>query len=131
TNVAGATAWFSDAAANPSRIAYLRNVTDGTVGLDDHEDAHSVDVNLPVLRFEKTVTNVTTGEDPATVATPGDTLRYRLYVENASDVAVSDFRIVDVLDSLNDPPAFAAGSLNVITAPAGADTSSTDPAGGA
>lgn len=131
TNVAGATAWFSDAASNPGRIAYLRNVTDGTVGIDDHEDAHAVAVDLPVLRFEKTVMNVTTGEDPATVATPGDVLRYRLYVENLSDVAVSGFRIVDELDDLNDPPVFAAGTLNVTTVPPGADTSNTNPAGGA
>ncbi len=130
TNLAGATAWFSDDAANPDRISYLRSVTTGTVGVVDHEDAHDVTVDLPELRFEKTVMNVTTGEDPATVATPGDTLRYRLYVENLSDVTVTDFRIIDVLDGLNDPPAFAADTLNVTAAPAGADTTNTDPAGG-
>ena len=75
--------------------------------------------------------NVTTGEDPGTVATPGDTLRYRLYVENLSDVAVSDFSIVDELDSLNADPVFQAGTLNVVTLPAGADASNTDANGGA
>ena len=131
TNFAGATAWFSDDASNPSRIAYLRTVTDGTISVTDHEDAHDVAVNLPVLGFEKIVMNVTTGEDPATVATPGDILRYRLYVENFSDVSVSDFRIVDELDGLNDPPVFAPGTLNVTTVPTGADTSATDASGGA
>src|SRR5690606_20651568 len=75
------------------------------------------------------------GESPATVATPGDTLRYTLRVENLSDVAIGDFAIVDELDALNlamsNTPAFAAGTLNLVTVPGGADTSSTDPAGGA
>ncbi len=130
TNLAGATAWFSDAASNPDRVSYLRSVTTGTVGVVDHEDAFSVTVDLPELRFEKTVTNVTTGEAPATIATPGDVLRYRLYVENLSDVAVTDFQLRDVLDALNDPPAFVPGSLNLITVPPGADAGNTNPAGG-
>ena len=130
TNVAGATAWFSDAASNPGRIAYLRTLTDGTVGLDDHEDAHDVAVDLPVLRFEKTAVNVTTGEAPATVATPGDTLRYSFRVENLGDVAIDDFSIVDELDALNATPGFAAGTLNLITVPPGADVTNTSATGG-
>ncbi len=127
TNVAGATEWFN---ADASTI-YSRTLTDGTVGVGDHEDAHSVTVDLPVLRFEKTVMNVTTGEDPGTVATPGETLRYRLYVENLSDVPVSDFSIVDEIDRLNADPSFQAGTLNVVTIPAGADAGNTDANGGA
>ena len=127
TNVAGAIEWFNSDAST----VYSRTLTDGTVGVGDHEDAHSVTVDLPVLRFEKTVMNVTTGEDPGTVATPGDTLRYRLYVENLGDVAVSDFWIVDELDSLNADPSFQAGTLNVVTLPAGADAGNTDANGGA
>ncbi len=129
-NVAGATAWFSDAASNPARIEYLRTLTDGTVGTDDHEDAHEVTVDLPVLRFEKTAVNVTTGENPATVATPGDTLRYRFLVENLGDVAIDDFSIVDELDALNPTPGFAAGTLNLITVPSGADVTNTSATGG-
>ena len=127
TNVAGAIEWFNSDAST----VYLRTLSDGTVGVGDHEDAHSVIVDLPVLRFEKTVVNATTGEDPGTVATPGETLRYRLYVENLSDVAVSDFSIVDELDRLNAVPLFQAGTLNVVTLPAGADVSNTDANGGA
>ncbi len=127
TNVAGATEWFNQ----DGSTTYLRTLTDGTVGVGDHEDAHTVTVNLPVLRFDKTVTNVTTGEDPGTVATPGDTLRYRLYVENLSDVAVNDFRITDELDRLNASPFFQAGTLNVTTLPPGADVGNTDANGGA
>ena len=85
--MAGATEWFNSDAST----VYRRTLTDGTVGVGDHEDAHSVAVDLPVLRFEKTVMNVTTGEDPGTVATPGETLRYRLYVENLRDVCRQRF----------------------------------------
>ena len=67
TNVAGATAWET---ADGS-TQYRRTLTDGTVGTGDHEDAHTVLVETPVLRFEKTVMNVTTGENPATVAHAG------------------------------------------------------------
>ncbi len=126
TNVAGATQWFNADASTE----YRRTLTDGTVGVGDHEDAHSVTVDLPELRFEKTVVNVTRGEDPGTVATPGDTLRYRLYVENLGDVAVDNFWIVDELDSLNADPSFQAGTLNVVTLPAGADAGNTDANGG-
>ena len=127
TNVAGAVEWFTQ----DGLTIYSRTLTDGTVGVSDHEDAHDVVVDLPVLQFEKTVLNVTTGEDPGTLATPGDTLRYRVYVENLSDVAVTDFRIVDELDRLNADPAFVPGSLNVVTLPAGADAANTDANGGA
>ena len=66
---------------------YTRTLTDGTVGVLDHEDAHTVTVGLPAFLFEKTVMNVTSGADPATTATPGDRLRYRLRIENLGDDA--------------------------------------------
>ncbi len=131
TNVAGATAWFSDVASNPARVSYLRTLTDGTVGVTDHEDAHVVSVDLPALAFEKTVTNVTTGEDPATLASPGDTLRYTLRVENLGAMPIDDFSIVDELDALNATPGFAAGTLNLVNVPSGADASNTSAVGGA
>lgn len=128
TNVAGATEWFNQ----DGSTVYSRTVTDGTVGVGDHEDAHSVTVDLPALRFEKTVINVTTGEDPGTVATPGDTIRYTLRIENAGNSPIDGFDIVDELDSLNATPMFQAGTLNVIQPlPAGADDLNTDVNGGA
>ena len=127
TNVAGATQWFN---ANGT-TEYLRTLTDGSVGVADHEDAHTVTVDLPEFRFEKTVVNVTTGDDPAAVATPGDTLRYRLTVENLSDIPISDFRFLDELDRLNADPAFQAGTLTVVNLPAGADATNTNANGGA
>jgi len=134
TNVAGATQWFSldqDGADAAYARTYTRTLTDGTVGVLDHEDAHTVVEFTPLLIFEKTAVNLTTGEDPATVATPGDTLRYRLYIENASDTPINNFSIVDELDSLNAMPMFQAGTLNVVTLPAGADAGNTDATGGA
>jgi uncharacterized repeat protein (TIGR01451 family) len=133
TNVAGVTEWFSldQSPSNDQARTYSRTLTDGTVGVLDHEDAHTVVEFSPVLVFEKTVANVTSGADPASVANPGDRLRYSLRVENASDTVVTNFSIVDEVDSLNAIPAFQSGTLNVITLPAGADATTTDPNGGA
>ena len=126
TNVAGATAWETE----DGSTQYRRTLTDGTVGTGDHEDAHTVAAELPDLQFEKTVMNVTTGEDPATTAAQGDTLRYRLYVENMSNVPVDDFSLVDELDALNASPSFVPGTLNVVSLPGGAADNS-NPNGGA
>jgi uncharacterized repeat protein (TIGR01451 family) len=83
------------------------------------------------MRFEKTVMDVTTGANPATQAQPGDTLRYTLRVENLSDVALNGFAVRDELDRLNATAAFVPGSLTVVSAPAGADTTATSATGGA
>lgn len=135
TNVAGATQWFSLDVSVAANVAfartYTRTLTDGTVGVLDHEDAHTVVEFTPIIIFEKIVANVTSGDDPAAVAAPGDTLRYTLRVENSSDGTVANFSIVDELDQLNAMPSFQAGSLDVVTLPAGADSSNTDANGGA
>ena len=135
TNVAGATEWFSadgsDSETSDDRRVYTRVLTDGTVSLLDHEDAHTTTVAQPQPAFEKTVMNVTSGADPATSAAPGDRLRYRLRVENLGDVALDDFAVLDELDRLNDPAVFQPGTLSLVTLPAGADTSGTSSTGGA
>ena len=134
-NVAGATEWFSldtsDANAAVYARTYTRALTDGTINTLDHEDAHSVLVFAPILIFEKSVANLSTGESPATVAVPGETLRYSLRVENLSDTPLSGFEIVDELDQLNTPFAFQPGTLSLVTVPPGADTSNTSATGGA
>ena len=133
TNIAGATEWFgldvSDAGNQPYARTYTRVITDGTVGTLDHEDAHTTEVFTPVLIFEKTAVNINTGENPATVASPGDSIRYTLRVENAGDTNIADFNVVDELDSLNASPYFQPGTLNVVTLPAGA-VNNSDPNGG-
>ncbi|MCZ6773950.1 MAG: hypothetical protein O7G83_18485, partial [Proteobacteria bacterium] len=135
TNIAGATEWFSldveDAAALVYARDYDRVLTDGTVNTVDHEDALTILVFTPTLIFEKYALNVTTGEDPATVATPGDTIQYTLRIENAGNSVIDDFSIVDELDSLNAAVMFQAGTLNVTTLPPGADDANTAPNGGA
>ena len=67
----------------------------GTPGVEDHEDVHELSTELADLLFEKTVANVTASVDPATTATPGDVLRYRLRVENVSSIPVPEFDVVD------------------------------------
>jgi large repetitive protein len=133
TNIAGATRWLSVDAAAPGDQAreYTRLLTNGTVGVLDHEDAHTITGRIPVVRFEKTVANVSRGDDPGTLASPGETLRYRLFIENLADAPVNEFSIRDELDRLNDRAAFQGGTLNLITLPAGADASNTSATGGA
>ena len=130
TNVAGAVQWFNDDDSNPNRIASNRTLTNGTPGVADHEDAHTVTVNLQGFFFDKTVADLTSGANPATTAAPGDTLRYTLRFRT-TDQALNNFRIFDELDALNAPPAFAAGTLTLVTVPPGANTTFTNGTGGA
>ena len=130
TNVAGAIQWFNGASSNPQRVATNKTLTNGTVGVQDHEDAHTVTVDLQGFFFDKTVANLTSGANPATTAAPGDTLRYTLTFRT-TDQALNNFRIFDELDALNAPPAFAAGTLALVTVPPGATTTFTSATGGA
>lgn len=134
TNVAGATEWFSgDTAgggATGENRTYTRTLTDGTVGTLDHEDAHSIIAQSAIIQFQKTAVNLTTGENPATTATPGDVLRYSILLSNVSPVPLTDFAITDEVDRLNALGMFVPGSLAVVTIPAGGDAGNTDPNGG-
>ena len=132
TNVAGVTQWFSadPGVADAAPRTYTRELTDGTPGTLDHEDAHTISAEAPILAFQKSVRNVTTGQDPGSNASPGDTLRYTIQVSNSGPVGLSTFSIADEVDRLNATPTFAAGSLNLISVPTGGDTSGTNAAGG-
>ena len=132
TNLAGATRWYS---TDPNVVGatpriFDRVITDGTPGTLDHEDAHTITTEAPILSFEKSVQNVTTGQNPGTDASPGDTLMYTIQITNTGPEGLSSFSIVDEVDRLNATPAFAAGSLNIVSVPAGADTSGTNAVGG-
>jgi len=96
----------------------------------DHEDNHTITTEAPILAFEKSVQNMTTGQNPGSNASPGDTLRYTIQVSNSGPVGFSSFSIVDEVDRLNTTAAFAPGSLNIISVPAGADTSGSSAVGG-
>jgi uncharacterized repeat protein (TIGR01451 family) len=130
TNVAGATEWFDDDASNPLRGTYVEALSDGSVGLVDHEDAHTLTTGLLDYLFEKTVIDPV-GGGLLTTAGPGDTLRYRLRIENRTPGPLVGLGFTDELDRLNGSPLFEPGSLTLVTVPAGADTSGTDPNGGA
>ncbi len=133
TNLAGVTLWYSADPDAPGAAPHIYTgvLTDGTPGTLDHEDAHTVSTEAPVLLFEMSVQNTTTGQDPGSDASPGDTLLYTIQITNSGPVGLSGFSIVDDLDSLNATPLFAGGTLNLVTVPAGADASATDPSGGA
>jgi uncharacterized repeat protein (TIGR01451 family)/fimbrial isopeptide formation D2 family protein len=86
------------------------------------------------LEFIKSVINDTTGGDGAT-ASPGDLLRYRLQIVNTGTQNLADLAIVDEIQSLQPaaPMLFVPGSLtlDLSTVPPGADTTGTNPTGGA
>src|SRR6185503_4236368 len=75
TNIAGAIQWFNGDSSNVNRVAFPRTLTNGTVGVLDHEDAHTVTVDLAGFFFEKTVADLTSGANPAATVAPGDRLR--------------------------------------------------------
>src|SRR5262249_16854294 len=129
TNIAGAIQWFNDASSNAGRKSFPHTLTNGTPGVADHEDAFSVTTALSGYFFEKTVANLTTNVNPATTAVPGDKLRYTLRFRTTNQ-ALNNFRIFDEMDALNAQGAFAPGTLTLVTAPAGADVSSTSSTGG-
>jgi uncharacterized repeat protein (TIGR01451 family)/fimbrial isopeptide formation D2 family protein len=135
TNIAAAVEWFSDDTAGAGASGEIRTYSgtrsNGTVGTDDEQDAHTLTTEVPVLIFEKRVVNTDSGQDPGVDAEPGDTLEYTIYIENISDVSVPEFSIIDQLDRLNLPSLFEPGSLVVTSAlPAGA-VDNSDPVGGA
>lgn len=128
TNVAGATEWFNGNSTIGGRVPYLRTVTDGTVGVADHQDAHTVGALFSGYFFEKTAANLATGVDPTSTAAAGHRLRYTLSLRSAE--ALTGARIYDVLDALNAQAAFVPGSLALVSYPAGADVSGTSATGG-
>ncbi len=136
TNVAGATRWYSadpDTAGAAPHV-YDHELTDGTPEIIDYQDNHTVTTQAPVLAFRKSVQNLTTGQNPnqnpGSHASPGDTLRYTIQVINSGPVGLSDLTVVDEVDRLNTVPVFAAGSLNIVSVPPGADISGSSALGG-
>jgi uncharacterized repeat protein (TIGR01451 family) len=131
TNVAGATRWFNADSDSSNRQTFARTLSDGSVGVVDHEDAHTVTVALHGYFFEKTVGNLSSGVSPTATAAPGDTLRYTLRLQ-ATDVPLVDLRFYDDLGALNASAVFEPGSLALVASslPLGADTTNTNPNGG-
>src|SRR5262245_39695838 len=131
TNVAGAIQWFNGDSSIPGRVTFNRTLTDGTVGVLDHQDAHTVVVALHGYFFEKSVADLTSGVSPAATAAAGDRLRYTLRLQS-TDVALDDMTFHDDLGVLNAGAVFVPGSLALVasTIPPGAITTGTNPNGG-
>jgi len=131
TNVAGATQWFNADGSSIDRQAFTRTLTNGTVGTEDHEDAHTVTTALSGYFFEKSAANLTSGASPAATAAPGETLRYTLRLRT-TDTPLNDVTFHDDLGALNGSAVFAPGTLVLVagTLPPGADATNTDPNGG-
>ncbi|WP_148665435.1 DUF11 domain-containing protein [Sulfurifustis variabilis] len=130
TNVAAATRWYgANPAGGATPHAYVGALTDGTIGVLDNQDAHTVGVQTAVPVFQKTVQNMTSVGSPT--ASPGDVLRYTLMIRNTSDVPATGLTLLDELDRLNTLPVFQPGTLTLVTVPAGADSGNTNPTGGA
>jgi len=134
TNLAAVSQWFSGdtagAGATGAIRTYSRSLSDGTTAVLDHEDAHTLVTELPIVSVLKSVTNLTTGQNPGSNASPGDRLRYNIQIQNVSPVELTNFSFIDELDALNAVAAFAAGSITVTSLPAGADSSNTNASGG-
>ncbi|WP_237062503.1 hypothetical protein, partial [Microbulbifer zhoushanensis] len=131
-NIAGVEHWFSWDSSAPDAREYVRPApTDGTPGILDHEDVFTTVAAVPNVSFAKSVENISRGDSPAMAASPGDVLQYTLVVRNLSDLDISDIEITDELDRLNASALYQPGSLQLVSAPAGADSSATNASGGA
>src|SRR3974377_354779 len=79
TNVAGAIQWFNGSSATTNRKTYTGPLTNGTPGILDNQDAHTVTVATSGLSITKQVSVVGGG-----VAMPGGQLDYLGHVPNGS-----------------------------------------------
>src|SRR5690349_10384776 len=94
TNVAGAVQWFDGDSTNPNRKTFTGPLTNGTPGVLDNQDAHTVTVVMSQLTITKQVTVVGGG-----AALPGGQLDYLVHVTNASTSPAAPVVITDDLSS--------------------------------
>ena len=114
TNVAGATQWFNAQAAHPARTAYTRTVTNGTVGVVDHEDAHTV-VIVPLLYADKAAALQVDASSPG-IVDAGDVLRYTIRVYNNGTLPITQ---VLLRDSVPANTTYVADSMTLNGLPVG------------
>src|SRR5579864_3378984 len=103
TNVAGAIQWFDADPSVSTRIASTRTLTDGTPGVLDFQDAHTVTVVVNPLTITKQVSVVGGG-----AALPGGQLDYVVHVTNVSTSPVTPVVITDDLSTTAGRLTFAA-----------------------
>ena len=104
TNVAGATQWYDGPSSNTGRQSTTCTLTNGTPGVLDCQDAHTVTVTSATVGITKSVTVVGGG-----MAAPGGTLQYLVHVTNNSPNPVSPLVITDDLN------AAGPGALTYVT----------------
>jgi uncharacterized repeat protein (TIGR01451 family) len=104
TNVAGATQWYDGPGSSSSRKTFTCPLTDGTPGVADCQDAHTVTAGSSALTIIKQVTVVGGG-----AAVPGAVLEYLLHVTNATAQPANP---VVITDDLN---AAGPGALTYVT----------------
>src|SRR5215470_13479517 len=103
TNVAGTTLWYNGPSSDTGRQSYTCTLTNGTPGVLDCQDAHTVTAVIPAVTITKQVTVVGGG-----AAVPGATLDYLVHVTNTSANPVNP---VVITDNLN---AAGAGALTYV-----------------
>ncbi|MFL6437114.1 MAG: SdrD B-like domain-containing protein [Terriglobales bacterium] len=94
TNIAGAIQWFDGNSTTANRKTFTGPLTNGTPGILDNQDAHTVTVAVPGLTISKQVSVVGGG-----AALPGGQLDYLVHVTNASTSAATTVVITDDLSS--------------------------------
>src|SRR6266852_5635836 len=114
TNVAGAVQWFNADSSVTTRQAFTRTLTDGTPGILDSQDAHTVTVVIITLAITKQVSVVGGG-----AARPGGQLDYLVHVTNVSTNPASSVAITDDLSTAG------AGRLTFVNPPATMNGSTT------
>ncbi|TLZ33477.1 MAG: DUF11 domain-containing protein, partial [Gammaproteobacteria bacterium] len=86
--------WYSGPSGNPGRQSFTCTLTNGTPGVLDCQDAHTVTVALSALTITKQV-SVVGGGPPL----PGATLDYLLHVTNTSANPANPVVITDNLNA--------------------------------
>jgi uncharacterized repeat protein (TIGR01451 family) len=107
TNVAGAIQWFDASSITPNRNTFTGPLTNGTPGVLDNQDAHTVTVVVSGLAITKQVSVVAGG-----AAMPGGQLDYLVHVTNASTSPATTVVITDDLSSAG------TGRLTFVNPPA-------------
>src|SRR5438128_11491900 len=114
TNVAGAVQWFNADSSVTTRQAFNRTLTDGTPGVLDFQDAHTVTVVSTTIAITKQVSVVGGG-----AALPGGQLDYLVHVTNVSTNPAPSVVITDDLSTAG------AGRLTFVNPPATMNGSTT------
>ena len=93
TNVAGATQWYNAPSWHPLRTTYTRTLTDGTVGVVDHEDAHTVSI-VPLFFADKAAALQVDAMSPG-IVDAGDVLRYTIRIYNNGTLPITQVVLRD------------------------------------